>query len=195
LKSTKAYLDAHHIEHCWFAYTIAPFILPADYGIPCKLLPTADTFAQMDIDVPATIDGPVLISDLTLSGYEYGTTVRNPYDSLFSRRPDATIDDGVSVFDGSFHFPLASSLQYVHESGKLLDRDPAGALREAQQAIAFAPNDFDPVMAMGDALRANGKKAEAANYYRQAREIAKRMEPSARKDWNAALDQRMASVK
>ena len=195
LKSTKAHLDAHHIEHCWFAYTIAPFILPADYGIPCKLLPTFDTSAQMDIEVPATIDGPILISDLTLSGYEFGTSVRNPYQGIASRKPDDTIDDGIAIFNGTFHFPLASAMQYVHQSSNALSaKDFVGALRYAQQAVAIAPDDFDPVLSMADALRAGENKAEAAIYYRQAREIVKRMEPSAQKDWNWQLDQRMASI-
>ena len=195
LKTTKQYLDEHHIKDCWFAYTVAPFILPSDYGIPCKMLPTLDTFGQMDIDVPQTVNGPVLMSYLSLNGYEFGTSVRNPYQELFYRKPDAVISDGVAVYDGSFSFPLASALQYVHQSGKLLEKDPVEALRDAQHAVALAPNDFDPVMAMGDALRANGKKADAASYYGKAREIVKRMEPSAQKDWNATLNQRMASVK
>jgi 4-amino-4-deoxy-L-arabinose transferase-like glycosyltransferase len=195
LKAVKQYTDDNHITHCWFAYTVAPFLLPADYGIPCKLLPTADTFGQIDIDVPQTVEGPVLVSYLALNGYEYGTSVRNPYQELFHRQPDAVIRDGVAVFNGSFHLPLASSLQYIHRSGTLLPKDPAGALREARQAVAIAPNDLDPVMAMGDALRASGSKAEAATHYNQAREIVKRMEPSAQKDWNVTLDQRMGSVK
>ena len=43
LKWTKQYLDANNIHECWFAYFAAPFLLPSDYGIPCKLLPTLDT--------------------------------------------------------------------------------------------------------------------------------------------------------
>jgi hypothetical protein len=48
LKWTKQYLDAHDIHECWFAYFPGPFLLPSDYGIPCKLLPTLDTQGDGD---------------------------------------------------------------------------------------------------------------------------------------------------
>jgi 4-amino-4-deoxy-L-arabinose transferase-like glycosyltransferase len=195
LKPVKAYIEQHHIEHCWFAYTVAPFILPSDYGIPCKLLPTLDTFAQMDIDVPQTVDGPVFMSYLAVNGYEFGTSVRNPYQALFLSRPDAVIADGVAVYNGSFQFPTASAMMHVHQTAKLLsNKDVAGALREAQAAATLDPDGFDAVLALGDALRASHRNPEAAAAYSHALQIAAGMEPSARKDWLPQLNERLKSV-
>ncbi len=50
------------------------------YGIPCKPLITADSrWMNEEMDVPAAIDGPVLISAGTLSGFEFGSDQFNPY--------------------------------------------------------------------------------------------------------------------
>jgi hypothetical protein len=46
LKWVKQWTDAHHITQCWFAYFPAPYLLPSDYGISCKLLPTLDTWYE-----------------------------------------------------------------------------------------------------------------------------------------------------
>ena len=40
LVATSKYLKARGIKQCWIAYFAAPLILPSDYGIPCKRLPT-----------------------------------------------------------------------------------------------------------------------------------------------------------
>ena len=40
LLQVKQWQDNHPNEECWFAYFAAPFLLPSDYGIPCKRLPT-----------------------------------------------------------------------------------------------------------------------------------------------------------
>jgi tetratricopeptide (TPR) repeat protein len=194
LKATKLYIDQHHIEHCWFAYFAEPFLQPADYGIPCKLLPTADTMGQLVLPVPTTIDGPVLISYGDINGFEFGTSLRNPYQAFFTRKPDAVIADGIAVFNGSYSVPLASALEHVKKSNDALAKDPQLALREADLAVATAPNDFDPILAKADALRATGNKGEALTFYEKALAIADRMEASARADWIETLTRRMQSV-
>jgi 4-amino-4-deoxy-L-arabinose transferase-like glycosyltransferase len=91
LKAVKRYTDSRHITRCWFAYFATPFLMPADYGIPCKLLPTADTLGELPLEVPPAIEGPVLISYGTLNGFEFGTSLRNPYQAFFLRQPDDVI--------------------------------------------------------------------------------------------------------
>lgn len=141
LKATKLYLDQHQVKQCWFAYFVAPCVLPSDYGISCKLLPTFDTTGEMDIDVPRTIQGPVLISYGDLNGFEFETRVRNPYQSFFHRKPDAVIMNGIAVYNGTFSVPLASALQYVSKTNRLLAKDPQGALLAATKAVIIAQND------------------------------------------------------
>jgi hypothetical protein len=79
LKSVKRYLAAHGIRDCWFAYFGQSSIDFAYYGIPCKPLLTADSF-YFDVprDVPAAVDGPVLMSAAVLSGFESGPPPLNP---------------------------------------------------------------------------------------------------------------------
>jgi hypothetical protein len=172
LVSVKAYVDAHHITHCWFAYFVTPFILPGDYGIPCRLLPTFDTQGELETPVPPVIQGPVFISYGDLNGFEFGASYRNPYQSFMARKPDAVIRNGVAVYNGEFAVPLPSALLYVERAKKTLKTDPAAALADAEQAVQIDPADYDPDMAMGDALAANGQKAQAQAWYQRARGIA-----------------------
>ena len=55
---------------------------PSYYGIPCKPLPTTTTRLNEPIEVPASIDGPVLISAGNLSGFEFGPGSLNPYEQF-----------------------------------------------------------------------------------------------------------------
>jgi len=180
LKWTKTYLDQHNIHDCYFAYFVEPYILPSDYGIPCKLLPTLESRGQVEIDVPDVIHGTVLISDSVLSGYELGSRLRNPYDSLFHRKPDDVIMNGVEVYHGDFHLPLASSMMYEIRARKLLTKDPAAALIPAQRAVQIAPDGVDANVILGNVLLALGRKHDAAAQYQKALAISDGMEPSAR---------------
>ncbi len=90
--------------------------------------------------------------------------------------------------------PLASALQYVRKAERLLNTDPQAALSQATQAVAIAPNDFDPQLALADVLRKLGRKSEAADHYQRALETTKRMEPSAQKYWVPRVQERLKSV-
>jgi tetratricopeptide (TPR) repeat protein len=188
LKWTKEYLDRHNIHDCYFAYFVEPYILPSDYGIPCKLLPTLESKGQVDLDVPDVIHGTVLISDSVLSGYELGSRLRNPYDSLFQRTPDDVIMNGVEVYHGDFHLPLASSMMYEIHARRLLAKDPAAALVPAQRAVQIAPDGIDANVILGNVYLALGQKQNAAQQYRKALAIADRMEPSARVNWRDRIN-------
>ena len=185
LKATKTYVDQHHVKQCWIAYLAAPFILPADYGIPCKLLPTYDTLStDAQYTVPPKIEGPVLISAGDLSGFEFGSNVLNPYRSFQALEPADRIEDGILVYNGSFDVPLASALSHVQESSRLLlNRQYEPALAEAQIAAQVAPEALQTELALGDALAGTGKLDEAKVAYRHAMRIAQTMEPDAQAVW------------
>ena len=83
LKATKQYLDQRGVKDCWFVYFAEGVAEPSYYGIPCKPLPTINTlWLNQQIDVPASIDGPVLISASNLSGVEFGPGSLNPYEQF-----------------------------------------------------------------------------------------------------------------
>jgi hypothetical protein len=200
LKWTKSYLGQHNIHDCYFAYFVEPFILPSDYGIPCKLLPTLESRGMIEIEVPAVIHGTVLVSDSVLSGYELGSSVRNPYDSLFPRKPDDVIMNGIEVYHGDFALPLASSMMYEVRARKLLrggpdanvKPDPQAAFLAASQSVALAPEDLDAHIVLGNTLLALNRRQEAANQYRKALAITDRMEPSAKQHEQESLKKLLA---
>ena len=196
LLAVKKYTDEHGIKDCWFAYFADPELRAEDYGIPCRPLPTPDSwFGDVQHPVPATITGPVLISAGTLTGFELGSNVLNPYRQFQDLKPVASIQDGVLVFDGTFQVPLASALSYVQESKVLHEKnDFTGALAQARQAVAIAPDAVQTQVALGDALVAMGQKEEARVAYGRAMDMVKTMEPGAREEWIARMEKKIAAL-
>lgn len=183
LKAVKAYLDANHVKQCWFAYWVAPAAAPSYYGIPCHLLPTTSTVDKFDLDVPQSIEGPVLISYSELYGPGFLTTARDPYRSLMDRKPDAVITNGVAVYNGTFHFPLASALEYIYRAKRAFrSRNLQATLANATEAVNLAPDDFDPQLDMAQALLWSGLPNQAMEHLHRAFEISRTMEPSAQQE-------------
>ncbi len=197
LVATSAYLRERGVKQCWIAYFVAPFVLPEDYGIPCKQLPTPDTyFNDVQIDVPAAIEGPVLISAGTLNGFELGDSVLNPYESFRSVKPTAYVQDGMFVFDGQFRVPLASALAYTQRSAAALKKgDIAEALRNAAQGEEIAPGAAQTELALGDAKAASGQRADALAAYERARMTIATMEPEGREVWGKVLEEKVRNVR
>jgi 4-amino-4-deoxy-L-arabinose transferase-like glycosyltransferase len=186
-------LDAHS---CWFAYFPDGVVLPSGYGIPCKRLPTADTlWWQHDpTNLPGEIDGPVLISDSDLAGIEFGEGPLNPYLQFRSLRPTAVIDYGVYVYDGHFAIPLAAALNDAEQANNLLKANqPAQALIVAQKAVALGPNLVNPQVALGDALTALHRPAEASACYQRALTLARSVEPQLQAAWIPVLNAKLAA--
>ena len=192
LLAVKQYLDQRGIKQCWFAYFADPFLRPADYGIPCKPMPTPDAmWERAAYEVPEQIHGPVLISAGDWTWYEMGSSVLNPYRAFQALAPATVIQGGVLVYEGDFHVPLAAALSHVQRSAILLEqKNPAGALAEAQQAAAIAPDDLQPQEALGDALAATGDKPQAREAYAKALKVAATMEDGARQTWSKRLQKK-----
>jgi hypothetical protein len=197
LKGVQRYVAEHNTQHCYFAYFVDNAIRPADYGIPCKQLPTADTgWFDDQVDTPPVIDGPVFISAGTLTGYEFGSNVLNPYRDFQKLKPDAVIEHGVFVYNGSFPVPLASALGHVTRANRLAAAHQyESALAEAKLAVATDPDAFQAQMALGDTLTAMGRKAEALPAYEKALGIAQTMEPAISAEWTARLQQKLSATK
>ncbi len=197
LKDVKKYLDNRGARDCWFAYFAEPSIHFSAYGIPCKPLPTADSgWTDYQIDTPQTITGPLLISAGTLTGYEWGSNVLNPYRQFQKLKPVAFIQDGVFVYDGTFDMRFASALGHVTRAQDLTSAGQlAPALVEAQKAVAIDPDELQAQMVLGDTLTVLGRPLDAKRAYIEALAIAKTMEPSAEAIWVKIIQRKMAGRK
>jgi hypothetical protein len=194
LKWTKQWLDEHNIKECSIVYFAAPFLMPSDYDIPCKLLPTFDTNYIQEIEVPQVVKGPILISYGDLGGYEFGTWVRNPYEMFNRRKPDAVIMNSIAVFYGDYAIPDATAMAYIRRATRAMKSDPAAALSAARTAVSLVPNGFDANRALGDALAANSDLEGAKAAYRVVMGRLPEMEPSAQQRWRPMLERRMAEL-
>jgi len=196
LKSVKQYLDARGVKECWFVYFAAGVAEPSYYGIPCKPLPTINTlWLNEPIEVPTTIDGPVLISASNLSGLEFGPGVLDPYEQFKRHQPTAVIDRGVFVFEGKFDMPLAAAISKVQKAQKLLQAKQLDqALQEAQAAVALAPDSIRTQLALGDVLLEMGQTQQARASYEKALELAKTIEPEFQIRSVPDIEQRLQSV-
>jgi hypothetical protein len=189
LKATKKYLDGRQVKQCWFAYFAQVVADPTYYGVPCKPLTTiASVWLQPSIDVPASIDGPVLISAGTLSGYEFGPGPLNPYDQFQKLRPSALIEDGVFVFDGHFEIPLASALNHVTQAQLLAKNNHLDeALSEAEIAASLAPDSVQTQAQLGFILLQLKRPAEARPALQRALMLALTVHPEFQEDWVTGL--------
>lgn len=189
LPAVKKYLDSRHVQNCWFAYFAEVVADPRYYGIPCRPLTTiASAWLQPSIDVPPSIEGPVLISAGVLSGYEFGPGPLNPYDQFQRLTPTAVIEHGVFVFEGHFDIPLASALNRVTQA-QLLDQ--AGnldqALEEAQTAVHLAPGSVQSQAELGHILETLNRNDEARQAFQAALILANSIRPEFQKGWVPGL--------
>ena len=196
LKATKQYLDQRGVRDCWFVYFGEGIADYKYYGIPCKPLPTVVTlWLNEQLEVPVSIDGPVLISAATLSGFEFGPGSLNPYEQFQRLAPAAVIQHGVFVFDGRFEIPLAAALNGARKAQNLLAAQQVeAALAEAQSAVTLAPNSVDVQLTLGDVLAAMGQSAQARSVYEKALVLAKTVEPEFQIRSIPGIEQKLASV-
>ncbi len=196
LKAVKRYVDERGIQQCWFAYTVEPAISFRAYGIPCKPLPTMDTFwFGLRTETPSVIQGPVFFSHISLTGYEAGSSVLNPYRDFMKLKPTAIIEHGVFVYDGTFQVPHAAAIDRAIKSGDLLEqRQAEQALAEAEAAIAFKPDAMQALMALGNAQKALHKNAEARSTFEKALAVAHTMEPTAQEEWIPRVQRNLAEL-
>jgi 4-amino-4-deoxy-L-arabinose transferase-like glycosyltransferase len=195
LKATKRYLDQRGVKDCWFVYFGEGVADYKYYGIPCKPLPTVVTlWLNEQFEVPVTIDGPVLISAGTLSGFEFGPGSLNPYEQFQRLAPTHVIQHGVFVFDGRFDIPLAAALNRARKAQNLLAaKQLEAAFAEAQAAATLAPNSVNVQLTLGDVLEAKGQTAQARSVYEKALELAKTIEPEFQIRSVPAIEQKLAS--
>jgi 4-amino-4-deoxy-L-arabinose transferase-like glycosyltransferase len=196
LKATKQYLDQRGVKDCWFVYFAEGAADPRYYGIPCKPLPTITTlWLNLPVDVPPSIDGPVLISTSNLSGVEFGPGSLDPYGQFKQLVPTAMIDHGVFVFDGHFDVPLASALSRIQKAQNyLVAKQPEQALAEAQAAVTLAPNAVQTHLMLGDVLGVMGQAEQARSAYEKALLLAKTIEAEFQIRSLPSIEQKLESI-
>jgi hypothetical protein len=194
LRAVKQYTDERHIQNCWFVYFGTGVIDYDYYKIPCKLLPTIESIWLGTLsDATPTIDGPVFISAVNLTGFEFGPPPLNPYEQFKTLKTADAIDLSVFVYEGRFEIPLAAALARAQKAGVFLagKRLPE-ALQKAQQAVALAPDSAGVNAQMGDVLDALGRREEARPYYATALKLALTKQPEFQRSLVAPLEQRLA---
>jgi hypothetical protein len=125
--------DERNIQHCWFVYFGTGVIDYDYYKIPCKLLPTIESIWLGTLsEATPEIDGPVFISAVNLTGFEFGPPPLNPYEQFKNLKPVDVIDSSVFVYDGHFEIPLAAALAHAQKADVFLaEKKLAEALAEA----------------------------------------------------------------
>jgi len=194
LKAVKKYLAGRNVTSCWFAYFAQGVVDASDYGVPCKPLITGDTmWVNEQMDVPPEIDGPVLISAGTLSGFEFGSDDLNPYYQFQKLEPVANIQNGVLVFEGRFRVPRASALSHMQKAWNLMGAGQMPqAFAEVQTAAAIDPTLIEAQDALGDAAMAMGHSDDARAQWQKALDLASKLEPGVREGRMRGIERKLA---
>jgi tetratricopeptide (TPR) repeat protein len=196
LHSTRRYLEARGIKDCWFAYFAAGAVDTNYYGIPCKMLPTADTaWFGMETNAPDRYQGTVLISAGSINGFELGSSTLNPYEEFRSMKPVAFIDNGIFVFEGNFDLHRAASMSHWNKAASLLGaKNLEAALKEAEAAVASDPNSADAQSTLTDVYLTLGRKDEARASCTRAITNAKRLDSSKQEEYLARLNKTLSGI-
>jgi hypothetical protein len=195
LHAVKRYTDERHMQKCWFVYFGTGVIDYDYYKIPCKLLPTVESIWLGTLsDATPVIDGPVFISAVNLTGFEFGPPPLNPYEQFKTLKAADALDSSVFVYEGRFEIPLAAALAHAQKAGVFLagKRLPE-ALQEAQQAVVLAPDSAEVNAGMGKVLDALGRREDARPYYATALQLALTKQPRFQHWLVAPLRQRLAA--
>jgi dolichyl-phosphate-mannose-protein mannosyltransferase len=196
LHAVKRYTDEHHIQNCWFVYFGTGVIDYDYYHIPCKLLPTVESLWLGTLsDATPAIDGPVFVSAVNLTGFEFGPPPLNPYEQFKTLQPADVIDSSVFMYEGHFEIPLAAALALAQKAGGFLGENKLPeALQEAQQAVTLAPDSARVNATMGSVLDALGRREQARPYYAAALRQALTTQPEFQRSLVVPLQQLSAQA-
>ena len=172
MKLVSEYLAREGVQDCWIA-TFGPHPEMIRFVQPCRPMPSGVVRIMSSrnlIDpVPPVIDGTVL-----LSVRELPPAGGNEYVPIAKSEPVALIGGNTYVYRGRFEVPLAAAISRVHRSDYFRRADQIeNAIAEAQEAIALAPNDPRPHLALGRAFVRAGQKQEAQQELETAVNLAK----------------------
>ena len=170
LKALDAELTKRHIAECWLAYSAPPN--PANFGIPCKRLPTyfsmiLDTGQQQAI--PEQIQGPVFVSTEETAGSFWGPNNFNPYQEFAAIQPAHVIAGEILEFDGTFDVNrLAAVSHYMTVSRLLRSGKVDDAVAQAETAVTLDPGSLNAREALTIAYVARHQPDDATREFQAA---------------------------
>jgi tetratricopeptide (TPR) repeat protein len=178
LKQLHAYLDAHHITQCWFAYSSIPD--PASFGIPCKQLPTFFSMlsGRGQQPIPEQIQGPVFITAEEVTIPFWGSPEMNPYQQFVSLQPSHVVAGQVLQFDGTFPVnKVASTSRFILSAALLRQGKVDEAVAQAQAAVTLDPNSLYAHEALASAYAAQHHADDATHEYQAAVRLYMAVDP------------------
>lgn len=191
IKEVNGYLTRNGVRDCWMAYSM-PGDVPTYYGVPCKPLPTgfAMTTQTPQPAIPSHISGTVLVSATDVSGVDWGVGTDNPYARFRTATPDAMIGDTMLVFHGDYDLPLAAAATHASQTGLLLrmHRNDA-AVKEAETAVALAPDSPSMKLVLAGVLLRTGQAAQAQIAMAHAMQNAQAQGPEQAAQTEANIEQ------
>jgi hypothetical protein len=163
----REYLTRNRITDCWIAYNGT-----ADldyYGIPCSSRFPDYFTAKRAAVVPQPIEGTLLISVFTLSGWASGPAELNPYAPLWHMKPVANLGGHTLVFQGRFDLPLLTAASHsrmalIFAAQERLEE----ALTEARIGVKMDPQDMDNRLTLAEVLTQAKQYSEARSEYVEA---------------------------
>jgi hypothetical protein len=163
----REYLARNRITDCWIAYNGT-----ADldyYDIPCsKRFPDYFTAKRAAV-VPQPIEGTLLISVFTLSGWDSGPAELNPYAPLWHMKPVANLGGHTLVFQGSFDLPLLTASSHSRMAVLFAAQERSEeALVEARMGVKMDPLDMDNHLTLAEVLTQAKQYSEARSEYVEA---------------------------
>jgi hypothetical protein len=174
LKEARAYLETKGHSECALAYFgTAP---PEYYKLPCRALPGSP--GRPAANVERRLEGTVLVSAGLLAGIPSGPGALNPFEPFQAVAPKAVIGGSLLAFEGRFDVPLLAALSHEEKARVFLDEGRfEAAVREAEEAVALAPEDPFARRALGRALEKSGSLQEARGALEAARRLAQAHAP------------------
>jgi 4-amino-4-deoxy-L-arabinose transferase-like glycosyltransferase len=173
LKALDAELTKRHISECWLAYSAPPN--PANFGIPCKRLPTffsmiSDTGQQPA--VPVQIQGPVFVSSEETAGSFWGPDNFNPYQEFAAMQPAHVIAGEILEFDGTFDVNRLAAVSHYMTVGQLLHSGKIDdAVAQAKMAVALDPGSLNAREALASAYAARHQPDDATRAFQAAMQL------------------------
>jgi tetratricopeptide (TPR) repeat protein len=161
------YLARHKITECWIAYNGT-----ADldyYGIPCRNRFPDYFTSKRAVDVPRPVEGTLLISVFSFSGWASGPPELNPYAPLWHVKPVANLGGHTLVFQGRFDLPLLSAYSHSRMAQILAQQGHVDeALAAARSGMGMVPDDMYGHLTLAEILEQAKQFSEARLEYREA---------------------------
>jgi hypothetical protein len=173
LKALHAELTKRDIAECWLAYSALPN--PANFGIPCKRLPTyfsmlADTGQQPA--VPVQIRGPIFVSSEETAGSFWGPDNFNPYQEFAAMQPAHVIAGEILEFDGAFAVNRLAAVSHYMTVGRLLQSGKIDdAVAQAKLAVTLDPGSLNAREALASAYAARHQPDDATREFQAAMQL------------------------